>query len=193
MEPYDLIFASYRDQQDKFVDSDGDSDDSNEENHFGNEYPDSDEGDGERAMRHAIDNMGLDGEESSDDEDYYEGASSKPSEAYVHTLEVDEPGFMGDVDFQDTADRYGIAYARYKKKILKAFANAKEVPTDEEEDDEERSSGNLSDREWRRSDDEDCYSENELDKFAWSSSTSDLTVSKHKVVPWSYKIFESLF
>lgn len=150
------------------MNSDGDSDDSNQENYYGNEYPDSDEGDGERAMRHAVESMRLAAEESSDDEDYYEGASSKPSEAYVHTLEVDEPGFVGDVDFQDTADRYGIAYAKYKKKILKAFENAKEVPTDEEsgEDDGERSSGNLSDREWRRSDDEDCYSENELDKFA---------------------------
>lgn len=162
------MFNCFRDQN-KFVDSDGESDDSNQENYYRNEYPDSEESDGGRAMRRAIDKMRLDEEmagESSDDEDYYEGeGQKKPADEYVHTLEVDEPGFVGDVDFQDTADKYGVAYAKYKKKILKAFDNAAEVPTDD--DDSDNSSG--SDFYLRNKgdyDEEDCYSENELDKFA---------------------------
>lgn len=168
------MFDVYRDQN-RIEDSDNDSEDSNQENHFGNEYPDSDESHGERVMRRAMDAMQLDqemdGEDSSDDEDLYEGPTSKGNGEYVHTLDVDEPEFVGDVDFQDTAARYGLAYAKYKKKILKAFANAKEVKTDDE-DEEDRSSGHSSDAfggggGGRSDDDEDeCFSENELDKYA---------------------------
>lgn len=173
------MFDVYRDQNAVHY-SDNDSDDSNQENHYGNEYPDdSDESAGERAMVRAMDAMQLAqemGEDSSDDEDLYEGPTSKGDGEYVHTLDVDEPEFVGDVDFQDTAARYGLAYAKYKKKILKAFANAKEVKTDDEEDDDgdRSSSGHSSDafgggRGGARSDDDDdeeCFSENELDKYA---------------------------
>lgn len=171
VQPYDLMFDFYRDPN-RIECSDGDSDDSNQENHYGNEYPDSDgSGTGERAMRHALEAMQLQQEEemdSSDDEDFYEEETLKNAGGYVHTLEVDEPGFVGDEDFQDTADRYGLAYAKYKKKILKAFANAKEVPTDDEEDEERSSGGSGGYFGGTRSDDdvEDCFSENELDKYA---------------------------
>lgn len=167
MEPYDLVFDVYRDQN--MEDSNEDSDDSNEENHYGNEYPDSDESTGARAMRRAMEKMELEGdmigEESSDDEDFYEGPTDRSAEEYCHTVEVDDPEFVGDVDFQNTADRYGVAYAKYKKKILKAFENAKEVKTDDEEDDE-RSSGSDCFGARGGSDDDDYYSENEVDKYA---------------------------
>lgn len=163
MEPYDLIFDCYRDPN-RVDYSDGDSDDSNEENHYGNEYPDSDESANDQEIRRAMESMQLAQEgESSEDEDFYEGTPGQSSD-YVHTLEVDEPGFVGDVDFQDTADRYGVAYAKYKKKILKAFENAAEVPTDDEDGD--RSSGSEYFKDSER-DSDDYYSENELDKFAW--------------------------
>lgn len=145
-------------------DSDGESDDSNQENYYRNDYPDSDESESGRAMRQAVQSMRLQDDESSEEEDYYEAAvqHTKPDE-YVHTIEVDEPNFMGDVDFEETANRYGIAYAKYKKKILKAFENAKEVPTD----DEEESNSDRSDYTGNSNEDDDDYhSENELDKFA---------------------------
>lgn len=156
------MFNCYRDQE-RIDDSDGESDDSNQENYYRNDYPDSDEGEGGEGMRRAVEAMQLREDESSEDEDYYEGPATNKPDEYVHTLEVDEPGFVGDVDFQETADRYGVAYARYKKKILKAFENAKEVPTDDEED----SNSEASDYVAKSDDDEDNYrSENELDKFA---------------------------
>ena len=111
-----------------------------------------------------MESMQLEAEESSDDEDFYEGSTHKTANEYVHTLEVDEPGFKGDVDFQDTADRYGLAYAKYKKKILKAFENAQEVPTDEEEDEDRSSCSDYFGT--KDSDDDECYSESEMDKYA---------------------------
>lgn len=167
------MFDCYRGQGNAMEDSGDDSDDSNEENHYGNEYPDSDESTGERAIRRAMNAMQLQeemGEESSDDDDFYEGTKPGNNEDYCHTVEVDEPGFKGDVDFQDTADRYGVAYAKYKRKILKAFENAKEVPTDDEDDRSDRSSDSdyFGTKKGGDGDDDDdeCFSENELDKYA---------------------------
>uniref|UniRef100_A0A1A9VQ35 Probable RNA polymerase II nuclear localization protein SLC7A6OS n=1 Tax=Glossina austeni TaxID=7395 RepID=A0A1A9VQ35_GLOAU len=120
-----------------------DSEDSNEENYFANDYPDEDdemvanssqsedEYDNENfenlstAMNNFI--FGKDDEEtdsssssSSADNDNYYNSYEDP---YIHTINVEDEDFCEDVDYYD-ADRYGVAYARYKARHIRKNTNA---------------------------------------------------------------------
>lgn len=176
MEPYDdLIFGSYRDNGIKKYDEmeDCESEDSNDENNYRNDYPDTDEGSiGDEDMQKAVAKLCLndDGNSDSDSDgenEYYLTGSdpqNKP-DSYVHSIDPNDPTFEGDIDFQDVADRYGDAYAQYKRRVLKAFEKAKCEDIDEEDEEKSCSSSDFSG--YSGKDDEECFSENELDKYAW--------------------------
>ena len=68
---------------------------------------------------------------SSDDEDIL--AYEDP---YIQTLDIEDNDFVDDIDCCDV-DRYGLAYARYKARILKKQNND---DSDDEYNDAERSS-----------------------------------------------------
>lgn len=95
-----------------------DSEDSNEENYFRNDYPD-EEDDLEsvnlREMCRAIESVSLnsysDGD-SSDDE------LQRNGNGFIFSVDSFDDSFVDDVDSQDV-DRYGTAYAKYKKRILR--------------------------------------------------------------------------
>ncbi|XP_061377162.1 probable RNA polymerase II nuclear localization protein SLC7A6OS [Danaus plexippus] len=94
----DLVFGTYRDCDN--VESDEDSEDSNAENDWRNEYPDSDpssidEGD----MIKAVENCNIEDDLSSDEE-----------EAQIYDEQPDL--------FKEDVKRFGAAYAKYKAKVL---------------------------------------------------------------------------
>ncbi|XP_013098754.2 probable RNA polymerase II nuclear localization protein SLC7A6OS [Stomoxys calcitrans] len=150
----DLIYEDRYNNDDQ--DDEYDSDDSNQENYFGNEYPDEDE---DKAMNSDRDDddeeenddavhlaRGLDkfvfgeddeedelGSSSSDDDGNYYNAYRDP---YVHSIDPEEDNFCEDVDSCDV-DRYGMAYARYKARVLKKLKPKLE---DEEEEDDDGNS-----------------------------------------------------
>ncbi|XP_058815969.1 probable RNA polymerase II nuclear localization protein SLC7A6OS isoform X2 [Topomyia yanbarensis] len=111
--------------------SDEESEDSNDENNWRNDYPDEDEdvfGDAnsvdEDDMRRAVQDLDIDGENelSSDDEDYANGGDSSgfaypPGDGDDDLYEYREDDDEG-VNPTDVA-RFGPAYAKYKARILK--------------------------------------------------------------------------
>lgn len=109
-----------------------DSEDSNVENYFKNDYPDTEEDNssiGETDMRHAINNMDLDGELdlSSDEEENYRNG-------FIYSVDSEAIGFEDDIDYCDV-NRYGEAYARYKAKIFKK-QNKENYEYDSDQDDD---------------------------------------------------------
>lgn len=127
-----------------------DSEDSNQENHFGNDYPDEDdqvamnsdqsededfESAGARELRQAVEKFVLcDDDEDSSSAEYFSSDDEdclEYSDPYVHTVDV---GFEN--EFIDDADRYGMAYARYKARVLKRLHDTPEKNTEGESDDD---------------------------------------------------------
>ncbi|EDW63345.1 probable RNA polymerase II nuclear localization protein SLC7A6OS isoform X1 [Drosophila virilis] len=104
-------------------DEDYDSEDSNQENYYTNEYPDDDDagavGSDEELCQQMNKFMFDDDEDefasggSSDAEDY-----NTYQDPYVHTIDTEADGFADDVDFYNV-DRQGSAYERYKRRILR--------------------------------------------------------------------------
>ncbi|XP_011556176.3 probable RNA polymerase II nuclear localization protein SLC7A6OS [Plutella xylostella] len=98
----ELIFSSYRDNglRTSSCSSEHESDDSNDENNWRNEYPDSEHSSiGSEDMVRAVENCRLEDDLSSDaDEDKI----------------YDEPSDL----FNEDVKRYGEAYAKYKAKVL---------------------------------------------------------------------------
>jgi hypothetical protein len=89
--------------------------DSNDENNWKNDYPDEDEmyddeSVGEGEMRRAMDDLDFGHELSSDDENDNNG--------FVYSIDAEGIGFEDDLDYGDV-NRYGEAYARYKRKVVK--------------------------------------------------------------------------
>lgn len=159
-----------------------DSEDSNEENHFGNDYPDEDDDAAMNSDREDLDEVdeyedecakdlrrGLkkfvfndDDEEngeddSSSDDDGYVNAYRDP---YVHAIDPDEEGFCNDVDSCDV-DRYGMAYARYKARLLKKSKPkaADDEDIDDSEEEEFHKAGTDED------DDDYYHSANESEEY----------------------------
>lgn len=136
--------------------SDNESEDSNDENNWRNEYPDTedenDESTNEQDMRRAIGGMGLgetdkfilnnlyfmydlfsilctgsDNELSSDEDAYV------AQQGFIHS--IDTSGMEDDIDFIDE-NRYGVAYAKYKARIKR---NMDKSDSDDDDDDSENS------------------------------------------------------
>jgi hypothetical protein len=124
-EPFDINDLSIMDYNDYLYscprltnDSDEsgeESSDSNDENYYTNDYPDEEDGNsddnesiGEREMRRAMRNFGMENELSSDEE-----------QDFVYSVDAEGVEFEDDVDFAADVARYGRSYAKYKKKVLR--------------------------------------------------------------------------
>lgn len=95
-------------------DEDEDSEDSNAESNWRNDYPDSEHSDdsiGEEDIRNALKNMNMDDELSTSDEDFVYGLD------------------------KDDVERYGHKYAKYKARIKKEIEGHCDSDSEEEEDD----------------------------------------------------------
>jgi hypothetical protein len=109
-------------------DDQNDSEDSNDENNWRNDYPDeeemSDDSIGERQMRQAMNNIEIGEDLSSDDDE----------NGFVYSVDSEAINFEDDLDYCDV-NRYGEAYARYKKRALRDLAeDTSDDNSDEEED-----------------------------------------------------------
>uniref|UniRef100_A0A336KAA7 Probable RNA polymerase II nuclear localization protein SLC7A6OS n=1 Tax=Culicoides sonorensis TaxID=179676 RepID=A0A336KAA7_CULSO len=120
-------FSAYRDTEDR--DYDIESEDSNDENYWRNDYPDEDENCeddnssvGESDMRRALDDFDIDGErELSSDEEVYDDIG-RGHEGFIYSIDSEAIGFEDDLDYCDV-NRYGEAYARYRRRVLKNSDN----------------------------------------------------------------------
>ncbi|XP_026469712.1 probable RNA polymerase II nuclear localization protein SLC7A6OS [Ctenocephalides felis] len=117
----DLVFGTFREGGYKSSD-DYDTDDSNDENNYRNDYPDSDNSINVGVMRKAIGDLSL-GEDLSSDE----------GEGFIYSVDSEGFAFEGDVD-DDDKQRYGEKYARYKSRVLKEL-NDTETDSDNERED----------------------------------------------------------
>ncbi|EDW90463.1 probable RNA polymerase II nuclear localization protein SLC7A6OS isoform X1 [Drosophila yakuba] len=117
-------------------DEDYDSEDSNQENYFTNDYPDDEEagamGSDDELCRQ-MNKFMLDDDEdefasTSEDDDY-----ATFTDPYVHTIDTQEDSFVDDVDFYNVDRERGSAYERYKRRILKELEGQEE--TNEGDDD----------------------------------------------------------
>ncbi|XP_017081506.1 probable RNA polymerase II nuclear localization protein SLC7A6OS isoform X1 [Drosophila eugracilis] len=116
-------------------DEDYDSEDSNQENYFTNDYPDDEEagamGSDDELCRQ-MNKFMID-----DDEDEFASTSEDEDHAtyrdpYIHTIDTEEDSFVDDVDFYNVDRERGSAYERYKRRILKEL----EGQEDDEDDDD---------------------------------------------------------
>ncbi|KAH8410090.1 hypothetical protein KR009_005834 [Drosophila setifemur] len=118
-------------------DEDNDSEDSNQENYFTNDYPDDEEADvvcSDDELCQQMNKFMLDEDEdevasSSDNEDY-----ATFHDPYVHTIDTEADSFVDDVDFYNVDRERGSAYERYKRRILREMEGQND---DEVEDDSE--------------------------------------------------------
>ncbi|BFF93610.1 probable RNA polymerase II nuclear localization protein SLC7A6OS [Drosophila madeirensis] len=101
-----------------------DSEDSNQENYYANDYPDDEEAamGSDEDLAREMNKFVFD-----DDEDDEDGnVSSSDSEGfntyhdpYVHSIDTSHDSFTDDVDFCNTDRERGSAYERYKRRILR--------------------------------------------------------------------------
>ncbi|KAH8263190.1 hypothetical protein KR044_005762, partial [Drosophila immigrans] len=117
-------------------DEDCDSEDSNQENYYTNEYPDDEEGASDDELRRKMDKLMFDDDDeddecdSSEDDDY-----NTFQDPYVHTIDTEADAFVDDVDFCNV-DRQGSAYERFKRRILRE-AEGLDSNSDDDDDDED--------------------------------------------------------
>lgn len=148
VEYVDSFSYNYRNKVESDSEEDNSEDeDSNDENNWRNDYPDEDEFDesvDEDDMRRAMEDFDLDGnrELSSDDSNFGEAEEEK-SNGFVYSIDSEAIGFEDDLDYCDV-NRYGEAYARYKKRILKN-AHRDYLPESYFKDDEDDDKENYSD------------------------------------------------
>lgn len=108
----DLIYGSYRDngRVTPSTEGDTDEDDSNDENNWRNDYPDSDSSIKESDMKLCMENFHLDDDLSSDDgEEDLVYNNSKNTTSKTNT--------NAEVSPKDV-ERYGLAYAKYKARLV---------------------------------------------------------------------------
>ncbi|KAH8262735.1 hypothetical protein KR026_010736 [Drosophila bipectinata] len=125
-------------------DEEYDSEDSNQENYYTNDYPDDDDlgaMGSEDELCQQINKFMIDDDEdefgsSSDDEDHV-----TYHDPYVHSIDTEASGFVDDVDFYNADRERGSAYERYKRRILK------EMEDREDDDNDEDSFGSAEDGE----------------------------------------------
>nr|XP_016945807.1 probable RNA polymerase II nuclear localization protein SLC7A6OS isoform X2 [Drosophila suzukii] len=121
----------YNDQEEDY-----DSEDSNQENYFTNDYPDDEEAGGmgsDEELCRQMNKFMLDDDEdefasTSDDDDF-----ATYRDPYVHTIDAEEDSFVDDVDFYNVDRERGSAYERYKRRILKELEDQE---GDEDDDDD---------------------------------------------------------
>ncbi|KAH8255589.1 hypothetical protein KR038_006839 [Drosophila bunnanda] len=113
-------------------DEDYDSEDSNQENYYTNDYPDDEEagmGSDDDLCRQMnkfmLDDDENDPADSSEDEDY-----ATYHDPYIHTVDTEADSFVDDVDFYNADRERGSAYERYKRRILREL----EDQNDDEDD-----------------------------------------------------------
>lgn len=137
LSPYSILdYNDYLYSRPYLVNSDSEDDeaiedeDSNDENNWKNDYPEDDMSDnesiGERQMIRAMNTFGLGNDLSSDEEDH---------NGFVYSVDSEAISFEDDLDYCDV-NRYGEAYARYKKRVLREL----EDKSGDESDDHEQSS-----------------------------------------------------
>ncbi|EAT45368.1 AAEL003332-PA [Aedes aegypti] len=156
----DPLYSSHRGLGDRSDDSMGEeSEDSNDENNWRNDYPDEDEdvfGDcqsvDEDDMRRAVEEIDLEGDRdlspSDDEEDDY-GAREDGNSGFAYPVNDDVYADVDDDDddgeYRDADDdgvnandvnRFGTAYARYKARIMKQFEKKRRGSDSEEYDSE---------------------------------------------------------
>lgn len=132
-----LEYNDYLYSRPRLVNSDSDDEvdvedeDSNDENNWRNDYPDEEveisdnESVGERQMRLAMNNFEIGNELSSDEEE---------NNGFVYSVDSEGITFEDDLDYCDV-NRYGEAYARYKKRVLRELKESDD-DTYEGDDDE---------------------------------------------------------
>lgn len=123
---------------------DNDDEDSNDENNWRNDYPD--EGEisdndsiGEREMRHAMENCDLENDLSSSDDNNHDG--------FIYSIDSQGFSFEDDVDYCDV-NRYGEAYARYKKRVTRELEEGSDENSSDddslvENDEEDEGTGSF--------------------------------------------------
>ncbi|KAH8245401.1 hypothetical protein KR032_009800 [Drosophila birchii] len=116
-------------------DEDYDSEDSNQENYYTNDYPDDEEtamGSDDELCRQMnkfmLDDEEEDQADSSEDEDY-----ATYQDPYVHTIDTEADSFVDDVDFYNADRERGSAYERYKRRILKELEDQKDDGDDDDD------------------------------------------------------------
>ncbi|XP_030381149.1 probable RNA polymerase II nuclear localization protein SLC7A6OS [Scaptodrosophila lebanonensis] len=135
----EVIFEdSYNDDDEEF-----DSEDSNQENYYTNDYPDDDEfeqadsnfGDLCEQMHKFV--LDEDEEDKQDDDEFLASSEDEDyntfQDPYVHTIDTDAAGFVDDIDFCNV-DNQGSAYERYKRRLLRE-AEGLEHCSDSDDDD----------------------------------------------------------
>jgi hypothetical protein len=137
-----LDYNDYLYSQPRLVTSDSDTEsvegdeDSNDENNWRNDYPDEDNSDnesiGEKDMRQALNNFDISNDLSSDDEEDHNG--------FVYSIDSEAICFEDDLDYCDV-NRYGEAYARYKKRVLRELQDNND---DDDDSDDGIEDGNES-------------------------------------------------
>lgn len=124
----------------------GEDEDSNDENNWRNDYPDEDEMSGnesigERQMRQAMNNVDIGNELSSDEEN---------QNGFVYSVDAEGISFEDDLDYCDV-NRYGEAYARYKKRVTRELEGGSDDSNSDDDDDDSNQEQN-SDKESFHSD-----------------------------------------
>lgn len=111
---------------------DVEDEDSNDEANWRNDYPDEDqmsgnESIGERDMMRAMNNFDIGVDLSSDEED---------QNGFVYSVDSEAIGFEDDLDYCDV-NRYGEAYAKYKKRAIRELEGDDESSDSNSDDDNE--------------------------------------------------------
>lgn len=121
VQPFDdLIYGTHRENGVNDTWDSEESEDSNDENNWRNDYPDTeeeedDESVGAKDIRRAVEDIDLEGEhELSSDGEVGDG--------FVYSIDAEAIGFEDDIDYCDV-NRYGEAYARYKKRVINKTYN----------------------------------------------------------------------
>ncbi|KAH8381165.1 hypothetical protein KR200_006858 [Drosophila serrata] len=116
-------------------DEDYDSEDSNQENYYTNDYPDDEEaamGSDDDLCRQMnkfmLDDDEDDPADSSEDEDY-----ATYHDPYIHTVDTEADSFVDDVDFYNADRERGSAYERYKRRILRELQDQNDENDDNDE------------------------------------------------------------
>ncbi|XP_065089901.1 probable RNA polymerase II nuclear localization protein SLC7A6OS [Ochlerotatus camptorhynchus] len=146
----DPLFSSHRGLGDRSDSLGEESEDSNDENNWRNDYPDEDEdvfGDcqsvGEDDMRRAVEELDLEGDrELSSDGENEDGTREDGNSGFAYPVndDGDDDDEYRDADDaglnSNDVDRFGTAYARYKARIMKQLEK-KQRGSDSEEYDSE--------------------------------------------------------
>lgn len=139
VQPFDdLIYGTHRENGVNDTWDSEESEDSNDENNWRNDYPDTEEEDeesvGESDIRLAVENMDLEGDRE---------LSSDDGNGFVYSIDAEAIGFEDDIDYCDV-NRYGEAYARYKKRVInKTYNGGYDYDNSDDSDDDSDDDGEI--------------------------------------------------